>query len=153
MRIRADEHVSPEIVRIVRELALCPGWEFTHVVDAGGQGTGDVTWITEFARDGGDAIVSADKDFLKRHHQVLAVCQTGLRVIHLPARWANSPCRLQAAHVLLWWDRIEETLKTCERRQCWRVPWSFSERSELVRIKVDYERARKKVKRAGRRAG
>ena len=110
MKIRADEHVSKEIGRAVRELALSPGFELTHVIEIGDRGSDDVHWITRFALDGGDAIISADTDFCKRPHQVMAVNNTGLRLIHLPSRWANARGDLQAAHILLWWRRIEAKL-------------------------------------------
>jgi hypothetical protein len=98
------------------------------------------------------AILSADSDFHKRHQQIVAICDTGLRVVHLPPKWANSLRHLQASHVLLWWPRIEATLKQSNPRQCWRVPWAFSEAGGLTLVKVDYEDSRRRVKKAQRRA-
>ena len=151
MKVRADEHVSPEIVRVVRGIALKPSWDLTHVYEEGHGGYPDVTWITQFRRSGGNAILSADADFHKRPHQIMAICETGLIVIHMPPKWANSCRCLQAAHILYWWDKIEQTLLHAAPRQCWKVPWGFSEKAELQRIKVDYEQARKKTRKATRR--
>ena len=151
MRICADEHVSPEIVRLVHEIALSPGWELSHVFDGGWGGTDDVVWITRFARNGGQALLTADKDFIKRHHQVLAVCDTGLRVVHMPKKWANERRRMQAAHILFWWNQIEAALSNSAPRQCYKVPWSFTD-SSLGPIKLDFENARRKIKKAERRA-
>lgn len=151
MRIRADEHVSPEIVRAVREMALTPGWEITQVTQVGDRGSEDEHWISKFAREGGHAVLSGDTDFFKRHHLVLEVNKTGLRVIHLPSKWANARCDLQAAHILLWWRRIEKTISTMSGRQCYRPKWNIKEDGELDRIKVDYQDAdrwqRKRAKR------
>jgi hypothetical protein len=98
---------EPSEARAVRAMALTSGWELTNVVEVGDRSSEDVHWITKFASEGGDAIVSGDTDFLKRLHQILAVNQTGMRVIHMLPKWANARCDLQAAFVPLWWRRIE----------------------------------------------
>lgn len=149
MRIRADEHVSPEIVRAVKTLAH-PSFELDSIYDAGHRGDNDVPWITKFARDGGKIILSADADFHKKPHQIAAVGDLGLIVIHLPSRWANAKCRLQAAHILYWWDCIEQTLRSSKPRDFWRVPWGFPENLSLSPLKVNYDAARRKVRKANR---
>lgn len=153
MKIRADEHISPEIVRIVCELALSPGWELTQVITQGDGGMKDVPWITKFAGEGGKVILSGDTDFINRPHQVMAVLDTGLIVVHMHNKYCNARGRLQAAHMLWWWDKIEATLQAAQPRQCWRVPWGFPESGgELSRLSVDYEKARKKIEREEQRA-
>ena len=89
MRIRADEHVSREIVRIICELALSPSFEFSSIFDVGHDGSPDQYWATEFAKDGGDAILTADTDFFRKPNQIVGIDRTGLKVIHLPSKWAN----------------------------------------------------------------
>jgi hypothetical protein len=81
LRIRADEHISPEIVRAVREIALSAGWELTQVTDVGDRGSSDEHWATKFAGEGGNAILSGDTDFFKHHQLVLAINRSGLRVM------------------------------------------------------------------------
>lgn len=152
MKVRADEHVSLEIVRAVRGMALTPGWDLSHVVESGDRGAKDEHWITRFARQGGNAIITGDTDFLKRPHQVLAVNRTGMRVIHMPSKWANARCELQAAHVLLWWRRIERCVANMRQRECFRPPWNVSEDGELLKINVDYQNADKWEKRQAQRA-
>ena len=151
MKIRADEHVSPEIVRAVRDLALTPPFELSHVFDEGHGGLGDVSWVTKFAETGGKVILTADGDFLNRPHQVMAVWNKELVVIHLPSKWQNARRNEQAAHILLWWDRIEKKLSVATPRQCWRVPFEFSREAELTKLSVDYGKARKKFEKAERR--
>jgi hypothetical protein len=148
LKIRADEHVSPEIVRAVREMALSAGWEITSVIEMGDRGLQDDHWITRFAREGGSAILSADTDFFKLPSQVIAVAKTGMKIIHFPPKWANAGCHLQAAHTLLWWRRIEEALTTMKPRECYRPPWNINESGELNRVQVDYARAYKKQRKA-----
>ncbi|MEQ9567077.1 MAG: DUF5615 family PIN-like protein, partial [Pseudomonadales bacterium] len=87
MKIRCDEHVSPHIVGIVRDLALSPGWEISSVITVGHGGDDDDHWITKFAAEGGHAIISADRDFFSLAPQINAVFDTGVKVIHLPPKW------------------------------------------------------------------
>ena len=151
MRIRADEHVSREIVRMVCELALSPSFEFSSIFDVGHDGSPDQYWATEFAKDGGDAILTADTDFFRKPNQVVAIDRTGLKVIHLPSRWANARAHLQAAHILMWWPRIEIKLREANPREVWMVQWNINEDGELKRKKVDYGAAHKKVRKTRRR--
>jgi PIN like domain len=137
-------------VRWIRELRLSPGWELTSVREEGHGGDHDVTWVTKFAREGGHAILSADKDFLKRHQQIVAICDAGLRVVHMPPKWANSIRSIQAAYMLFWWNKIEARLADSKARQFWKVPWGFAD-SPLILQKVDYEESRKRLKKTQRR--
>jgi len=152
MKVRADEHVSSEIVRAVREMALSPGWEISSVIDVGDRSLDDVHWITRFADQGGHAIITADTDFFKKPAQVIAVFTTGIRVIHFPPKWANADRRLQAAHTLFWWRRIEEQIASMKGRECYRTPWNVIETGKLAKVPIDYAEAHKKHKKAARRS-
>lgn len=151
MRIRADEHIAPAIVQAVNQIALSEGFELTSVLRAGFQGSTDVHWLTAFAEDGGDAILTADTDFLKQPPQVLAVERTGIRVIHLPSAWANAARAIQAGHLLIWWQRIEATLKGCNPRECYTMPFTVSEAVPLKKVAIDFQGMNKKAKKAARR--
>ena len=153
MKIRADEHVAQAIVEAVRGIALSDSWELTSVKEVGDKGLGDVHWITKFANDGGHAILSADKDFLKTPPQVMAVFQTGLKVIYLPPQWQNAEGRLQAAHILLWWRRIEQAVTTMKQRECYKPPWNLTEHGNMQKVEIDFHGANRKFKKAARRAG
>lgn len=152
MKIRADEHVSPMIVRMVRDVAISPPFEFSSIYEAGHRATADTYWITEFAQEGGGAIISADTDFIKKPPQVIAIDQTGLRVIFLPPRFANAAASLQAAHILMWWSRIEEKLKVAKGREFWVPKWNISLDGDLEQRKVDFHAHYKKHKKILRRA-
>ncbi len=151
MRIRADEHVSPNIIRMVCELVPIPDFEFSSIYDVGHDGAKDEHWVTAFANDGGDAILSADTDFFRKPNQVVAIDRTGLKVIYLPPKWANASSHLQAAHILMWWPRVERKLREAKPREVWLVPWNINEDGELRRKKVDYAAHYKKLKKARRR--
>ena len=151
MKIRADEHVSPTIVRMVCELASTPNFELSSVYDVGHDGTEDQYWATAFAGEGGEVILTADTDFFKKPHLVVAIDNTGLRVIYLPPRWANAPGHMRAAHILMWWARIEKKLSESNPREIWTVPWNVNEDGELKRKKVNYGAHHKKIRKARRR--
>jgi hypothetical protein len=76
-------------------------------------------------------ILSADGDFLSHPHQVMAIWDKELVLIHLPSKWQNARRHEQAAHLLLWWGRIEKMLDTAVPRQCWKVPYEFSREGKL----------------------
>lgn len=152
MRIRADEHVAPAIVEAINRIALGSGFELTSVLTTGFKSASDVHWITAFAADGGDAILTADTDFLKQPPQVQAVERTGVRVIHLPSQWANAALALQASHLLAWWKRIEAQLTSMAGRQCYTMPFNVSEDAQLRRVPLDFQKMSKKAKKANRPA-
>ena len=141
------------IVRAVRDIAVSDdSWEISSVKEVGDQGKSDVHWITKFAQEGGDAILSADKDFLKTPPQVMAVSQTGMKVIYLPPQWQNAEGRLQASHILLWWKRIEQAVADMKLRECYKPPWNISETGKMVKVDIDYHGANQKLKKANRRS-
>lgn len=152
MRIRADEHIAPAIVQAVSDIALGEGFELTSVLNAGFAGATDVHWITAFANDGGEAILTADTDFLKLPPQVLAVQRTGVRVIHLPSHWANAKRALQAGHLLIWWRRIEAQLTAMKPRECFTMPFNLSEDADMKRVPLDFQSMGKKARKADRRS-
>ncbi len=151
MRIRADEHVAPAIVQAVNQIALSDGFHLTSVLKEGFQGASDVHWITAFAADGGEAILTADTDFLKQPPQVRAVERTGIKVIHLPSAWANASLAVQTGHILIWWHRIEAQLNAMNQRQCFQTPFTVSDNLPLKQIVIDFQGMNKKAKKAARR--
>lgn len=135
----------------VRELALSPSWEFTSILEIGDDGSSDVHWITNFSRDGGHAILSADKDFTSLEPQINAVFDTGIRVIQLPGKWGNAKGYLQAAHILQWWARIERKITEMMGRECFRPEWNIKETGEMRQVKIDFARAQRQRRRARKR--
>jgi hypothetical protein len=152
VKVRCDEHVSVEIVDAINKIARPQGFEVSSVYGAGQSGDPDVSWLRAFANDGGKAIITADTDFIKRPHQVMSVQDTGIVVIHLPPKWANAKGVLQAAHMLAWWSRIEKKLISAKPKECWRPDWNISEEGDLKFVRIDFEEARKKLKKSERPA-
>lgn len=112
----------------------------------GQSGYSDIHWVTAFANAGGTAIITADTDFIHTPPQVDAVFRTGIRVIHLPSRWAQSKISLQTAHLLIWWNRIETKITEMKPRECFQPKWNVTEDGELQQIRLDFGKAQKKLK-------
>lgn len=149
MKVRADEHVSPEIVEVVCRLGLSSVFQFDHIYDSGDRGTEDEHWITRFANSGGGAIITADSDFASKPPQVVAVFKTGMKVMHLPHKWGMASGYLQAAHILLWWPRIERQLQIMKPRECYRPEWNISgETGQFKKVDIDFAKAHKKLKKS-----
>jgi hypothetical protein len=153
MKIRADEHVSLKLVETVRTVAIGRSdLILSSVYESDQRGMADHHWITEFADEGGHAILSADTDFFMKHQQVLAVEKTGLRVVWFAPPHGNAKLELQTANVLTWWPRIEAKLREARSREFWDVTWGIRDKLELRQRKVDFQSHRKKQKKQTRRS-
>lgn len=146
MKIRADEHVSPKIVEAIRDIALSEDHAISSVIEVHDDGASDVHWITKFASEGGEAILTADKDFIRRDAQVNAIFNTGLRVILLPKKWGNSSGAMQAAFMLQWWKRIEVALEDMKPRECLTPRWNISQTGEIKKVTLPFQKAHKALK-------
>ena len=86
MKLIADEHVSPKIVRAVCEIALARTCSLASIVKGAPYvWTEDEDWIERFAKDGGNGILSADRRMLKRPNLVQLMTDHDLVGIFLPA--------------------------------------------------------------------
>lgn len=102
MRIIGDEHVSPRIVQALRELAIArkPGWQIEAVNNSRYATGEDEDWVAAFARDGGQAILSADRRMLQRPTLIAQIARTGITGIYLREGYASADRVRQAAHML-----------------------------------------------------
>lgn len=103
-------------------------------------------------RKAGNAILSGDTDFFRRHQLIVAISRTGLKLIHMPSKWSNARGDLQAAHILLWWQRIEAQIASMSPRECFRPPWNISDTGEFTKVRIDYQNAERRAKRQRQRA-
>lgn len=140
MRCRADEHVSPRIVRALREVSLASGWELTCVRDVHPTRTADETWMARFAAEEGKGIITADAAILRRPHQIAAVQASGLFGLILPSTWAQSQRHVQAASLVLFWPKIAEAFDTAQPGDFWKLPNALLSGS-LQKITVNYAAA------------
>lgn len=82
---------------------------------------------------------------LRRPHQIAAITENNLIAFFLPDRWATSPKKIQAAQLIYWWQKIEETLSKSPPKQCWLVPFGFGN-SEIRQETIDHRKIRKALK-------
>lgn len=139
MKIRADEHVSPKIIRALRDLVLNPAWELSHVREMHGTRTADETWVAQFAADGGRGIITADATMLKRPHQRRAIQSSGVAGVVLPRAWAMARRHIQASALLFHWPQIEDVLATAAPGEFWRMPTRLH-RGPLERVRIGASR-------------
>lgn len=140
MKIRADEHVAPKIIRALKDLTLSTGWELSHVREVHGARTADETWVPRFASEGGKAIITADANMLKRPHQILAIRQSNVVGLILPHTWASSRRHVQASSLIYFWPEIEACFSAAQPGDFWRIPAALH-RGPLEKLDIDYDTA------------
>ena len=140
MKVRADENVSIKIVQAIRLVCLSSTWELSHVREHHGPRTHDETWLPRFAAEGGKAFVTGDARILARPHQLVAVRDAGLSSIVLSQEWTEAKRHDQAAHLIYWWPKIEEAIKSADPGDCWKVPFKYERSLGLVSKKINYDK-------------
>lgn len=149
MKICADEHVSTAIVRVVKEICLDPGHALIHVEDIDCRGEQDEIWVRVFAKQGGQVIVSADEMMTRRHSELIAIADCGLKLFVMPHQFSNAKRHLQAAFVCHHWPAIEAKLANGDNSRFWKLKWGYSD-DAISPLTLDIQDARKKFKKATR---
>lgn len=108
----------------------------------------DVIWVKKFAGQGGEAIVGGDIAMTKRAAELIAIVESGLRLIVLDQRWPREPKNVQISYLFYWWPEIERVLATAPKGKCFKVPWGWPEktRGAIKPIPVDVQGAYKKMR-------
>ena len=106
--------------------------------------------MRKFSEAGGYAIVSGDVAITKKHHEVIAINETGLRLVVLDEKWARAKKHVQISYLFYWWPHIEAVLRTARPGQCFKVPWGWPAEAGANSIKpltADVQGAYRKAKR------
>lgn len=149
MRVCADENVAPRLTVLIREQLLSPDFSLDTVDDHSARGLEDEIWVRRFAEAGGEAVIGGDFRLTKKPHEVVAINETGLRVIVLDERWSRQPKHIQISYLFYWWPHIEAVLRTAGKGKCFKVPWGWGDPADAIRpISLDLQRAYKAVKKA-----
>lgn len=152
MRICADENVAPLLSALIRDALLGRHHTLETVDDHQAKGVDDDIWVRKFGKAGGEAIVGADAKMLTRPHEVVAIVESGLRLVVLPPQWVNAKIHVQISFLFFWWPHIEAVLASSKPGQCFKVPWSWGETANAIKsITVDAQAAYRKAKKADRR--
>lgn len=153
MRVCADENISHVLSELLRKHLVSRDFSLETVDDHQARSVDDVIWVKRFADAGGNVIIGADGAMTTRPHEVVAINETGLRLVLLDPKWARSKKHLQIAHLFFWWPRIEITLRDSKTKEkCFRVPWGWSEAEDAIKpFSLDTQRAYKQLKREAKR--
>lgn len=118
------------------------------VDDYAAKGVDDQIWVRKFAAAGGEAIVGSDFAMTTRPHEIVAIAETGLRLVILDQRWPRQPRHIQISHLFYWWPHIEAILSTSKPGQCFKVPWGWGDPKGAIKLlTIDLQGAQKKLKR------
>lgn len=127
----ADEHISHRIVKAINDLARLPdGWNLGSVKKSDFTGMEDEDWIDAFSADGGNGIVSADKQMLKRPTLVRQISSTGLVAIYFPGEFGEGGHKAypgkgrmyQMAYTAYWWHSMQVTFASASEGTAWIMP-------------------------------
>jgi PIN like domain len=148
LKICADENVAPVLTELIRKELLSAGFIFDTVDDHQARGVEDQIWVRRFADAGGDAIISADFAMTKRPHEIVAINETGLRLIILDEKWPRQNKNVQISYLFYWWPEIERILQSAGKGKCFKVPWGWPQNisDQIKPVPIDLQRAYKKVK-------
>lgn len=150
MRICADENVAPKLSALIREQLLTRPHTLQTVDDFQAKGMEDQIWVRRFADEGGEAIVGGDFAMTKKPHEIVAIAETGLRLVVLDQRWPREPRHIQISYLFYWWPHIERALSTAPHGQCLKVPWGWGEpKGAIKQVSVDVQKAYAQVRRRG----
>lgn len=150
MKVCADENVAPKLTDLIREQLLSSSYTLHKVDEFEAGGVDDPIWVRKFASAGGGAIIGGDAAMTKRAAEIVAIAETGLRLVVLDQRWPRAPKHVQIAYLFYWWPEIERVLASAGPGRCFKVPWGWPEKTEgaIKPIAVDVQAAYKKVKKS-----
>jgi hypothetical protein len=126
LKIRLDENLSYRVAHAVLAIvANREGFEVTHNSEVA-QGVKDPAWLTKFAAEDGDMIVSGDWRILQHWPDLVAFTESGLVSFFPPAVFGQMVGYARAAFILRWWPTMLEKYKSSERGDRWRLPASWT---------------------------
>ena len=149
MKLCADENVAVAVSDLIRTHLLSSGNTLDNIDDHLARGVDDQIWVRTFADAGGEAIIGADMGMTKRCHEIVAIAETGLRLIILDEKWVRQKKHLQISHLFYWWPHIETVLASAKAGKCFKVPWGWSgDETAIKPITVDLQKAYKQMRKA-----
>lgn len=148
MKICADENISHRLVGILNELSLGTP-RLLHVTDIGAKGVQDRIWVRIFAEEDGDAIVTGDVAMSRRHEELIAIGETGLKLVILPTQYQQGGILLQTAYMLLLWPQIIALVEQAAKGCYIKLPALALPRLPSWE-KIDVQAARKRLRKSSR---
>ena len=132
---------------LLREQLVSKKFTLETVDDHQAKGVDDQIWVRKFAAAGGEAIVGGDSAMTKRPHELLAIKDTGLRLVALHPNWPRAKKHVQIAYLFFWWPHIEAVLSTSKEGDLFRVPWAWDDGQAITELTPNVDRARERAAR------
>jgi hypothetical protein len=137
VKVAFDEHIPPALARALQALNL-EGFEFHSAREFTPKtaAPSDVPWIAAFAADGGDVVISGERQMRSLPEVQAAIAETGVKSFYLPPRWNSWDMARRVAFVLAWWSRIVAKANDSKPGDAWMIPLGW-EAGEFKRVKVE----------------
>jgi hypothetical protein len=154
LKVRLDENLSYRVAGAIRAIlsgrtGLTVDWVRDHHPPA----TTDPAWIFQFAKDGGNAILSGDSNILQNWPDLVAYMESGVISFFPPSRFEELKGYGQASLILRWWPCIIEKIKVSAPGDAWRLPWSWTpDVTAFTKLEDPRYNTAEKKRRAGVRA-
>jgi hypothetical protein len=127
LKVRLDENLSFRVAGAIRAiLSGRTGLVVDWVRDEHPPKTTDPSWISKFADDGGNAIISDDANILQHWPNLIAYMESGLISFFPPTGFDKLKGYGQASLILRWWPCIVEKIKVSARGDAWRIQMSWT---------------------------
>ena len=122
VKILADENISIHLIKILHMVGVRTAYPFDKE-EPGGQfpkATPDEEWIPQ-ADARGFVCLTQDRKTLRQSHIAQVICESGARMIFLPAKWGDAGLRMQLLWSLKYWPKLEERAATMKPGECVKV--------------------------------
>lgn len=127
MKICLDENISNRVAQALIALtANRDGYEVSWVRQLYPPKTSDVDWMTEFAANGGMAMISGDFNILQNWPNLIAYMESGLISFFPSPPFSKLNGYGRAAFLIRWWPAIVEKIKVSKSGDRWRIPMTWT---------------------------
>jgi hypothetical protein len=121
-KVALDANIPQRLVRMLESGFGAQGFEFIWEPDFAAGDDDDDVWAAAFRRFGGRLVITGDKNMARRPHQILAFKESGLVGFFFERKWAEFDLTFRAAHMIMWWPRIQVKFADSNPGDCWWVP-------------------------------
>jgi hypothetical protein len=122
IKVALDANVPQRLVRMLQSAFGDQGYEFLWEPDFAAANAKDEVWVAKFRRFGGQIAITGDRNIARRPHQIIAFMESDLIGFFFDSNWGEKDLTFKAAHLVMWWPRIQVHLANCKPQDCWWVP-------------------------------
>lgn len=124
MKIALDQNLPPKLVGVIIGLFedgpkhdVCSSKKYEPELK-----TPDLMWIQRFAAEGGQVVISGEKEMRSVPHVIKGIEETGVVAYFVPGAWSQFKMEDKAGYVLIWWNRIVDHAASAPAGSCWMIP-------------------------------